>query len=108
MKTTLAASLLIVANTFSVLAQPKVILAPDAVPECALKRYTTEQETKQCCPSDVVVWDSGTAKRLYYFNRQSCYARTNNGSYMCEKGAIKIGLKPTGTSTCSWQRPKQN
>jgi hypothetical protein len=60
----------------------------------ALDQFQTEQEAKQHCPSDTVVW-LNIPTGVFHFKGQRWYGRTKDGAFVCKKEAVKEGDRAT-------------
>jgi hypothetical protein len=58
------------------------------------RHYQTEQQAKQSCPNDIVVWVNGKTG-VYHFKGQRWYGRTKEGWYECRKEADGEGDRAT-------------
>jgi hypothetical protein len=52
--------------------------------------FTSEQQARQHCPGDVVVWIDPTIA-VYRLKGQKGYAKTNRGAYACKTDADRTG-----------------
>ena len=59
-----------------------------------LQSFSTEQLSKQHCPSDTVVW-LNLNTGVYHFKGEHLYGNTKNGAYVCQKEADKAGDRAT-------------
>ncbi|WP_144150247.1 hypothetical protein [Paraburkholderia sp. BCC1885] len=57
-------------------------------------QFHNEQEARQHCPKDTVVWVN-TKTGVYHFKGQRWYANTNEGAYECRKEADGEGDRAT-------------
>jgi hypothetical protein len=60
----------------------------------ALTLFSTEDEAKQHCPSDVVVW-LNLPTHIYHWKGMRWYGHTNNGAYVCKSEADQNGNRGT-------------
>jgi hypothetical protein len=58
------------------------------------QRFHSEQEAKQHCPNDTVVWVN-TKTGVYHFKGEWWYGATKEGSYECRKEADAEGDRAT-------------
>jgi hypothetical protein len=56
--------------------------------------FSTEQQAKQHCPADVVVW-LNLPSGVYHFQGQRWYGNTKAGAYVCRKEADAAGDRAT-------------
>jgi hypothetical protein len=61
---------------------------------CALTLYSTEEQARQHCPSDVVVW-LNLPTHIYHWKGMRWYGNTNNGAYVCKVEADENGNRGT-------------
>jgi len=57
-----------------------------------LTPYRYEAQAQRHCPDDTVVW-LDFRKGIYYFKRQSRYARGSTGSFVCREEARSNGYR---------------
>src|SRR5208282_4158846 len=57
--------------------------------------FANEEEAKQHCSADIVVW-LNLQTWVYYVKGQPSYGRRKNGAYVCEKEADKNGARADG------------
>jgi len=57
-------------------------------------QFQSEQEAKQHCPKDTVVWVN-TKTGVYHFKGQRWYGNTNDGAYECRGDANVEGDRAT-------------
>ena len=57
-------------------------------------QFQSEQEAKQHCPNDTVVWVN-TQTGVYHFKGQRWYGNTKHGAYECRKEADSGGERAT-------------
>jgi hypothetical protein len=57
-------------------------------------RFHSEQEAKQHCPNDTVVWVNAKTG-VYHFKGERWYGATKEGAYECRKEADAEGDRPT-------------
>ena len=70
-------------------------LAPlSAVYAQSAPQFNSEQEAKQTCPKDTVVWVN-TKTGVYHFKGQRWYGNTRQGAYECRTNAIHEGDRAT-------------
>ncbi len=60
----------------------------------ALDQFQSEQAAQMHCPSDTVVWVN-LPTGVFHFKGQRWYGRTKNGSFVCQKEAVKEGDRGT-------------
>jgi hypothetical protein len=60
----------------------------------ALTLFDTEQEARQHCPTDVVVW-LNLPSHIYHWKGMRWYSKTKNGAYVCKKEADENGNRGT-------------
>jgi len=58
------------------------------------QHFHSEQEAKQHCPSDTVVWVNLKTK-VYHFKGERWYGPTKDGAYVCRKEADAEGDRMT-------------
>jgi hypothetical protein len=58
------------------------------------QHFYSEQEAKQHCPSDTVVWVNLTTK-VYHVKGERWYGATKDGAYVCRKEADAEGDRMT-------------
>jgi len=56
--------------------------------------FQSEQEAKQHCPNDTVVWVN-TKTRVYHLRGERWYGATKGGAYVCRKEADAEGDRMT-------------
>ncbi|HUN49623.1 MAG TPA: hypothetical protein VMU42_00835 [Candidatus Sulfotelmatobacter sp.] len=59
----------------------------------ALPLFPSEQQARQHCPADAVVW-LNTQNGIYHFKGQRSYAHTRVGAFACKREADKAGDRP--------------
>jgi hypothetical protein len=71
-----------------------LIVADGATPATAtpLTPYRYESQAQRHCPDDTVVW-LDFRKGIYYFKRQTRYARGSTGSFVCRDEARSNGYR---------------
>jgi hypothetical protein len=57
--------------------------------------FHSEQEARQHCPNDAVVWVN-TKTRVYHLKGERWYGATKDGAYVCRKDADAEGDRMTG------------
>jgi hypothetical protein len=81
----------------------KMLLAATILLSAALPVYAnapsaphfyTEQQAKQHCPNDTVVWVN-TKTGVYHLKGERWYGRTKEGAYVCRKEADAEGDRMT-------------
>jgi hypothetical protein len=83
LRTMLLAATILLSTAFPVYAN-----APSA------PHFHTEQQAKQHCPSDTVVWVN-TKTGVYHLGGERWYGRTKEGAYVCRKEADAEGDRMT-------------
>jgi hypothetical protein len=66
----------------------------NAVYAQSAQQFQSEQEAKQYCPKDTVVWVN-TKTGVYHFKGQRWYGNTQEGAYECRDDANVEGDRPT-------------
>lgn len=56
--------------------------------------FISEQEARQHCPSDTVVW-LNIPTRIYHMQGMRWYGTTKHGAYVCQREADKAGDRET-------------
>jgi hypothetical protein len=87
--TSLLRGLLII---FTVIVGP-VAFATD-VPAAEARHFQFEEQAKQHCPGDTVVW-LNIPTHIYHFKGMRWYGNTKMGVYVCRKEADAEGDRPT-------------
>jgi hypothetical protein len=59
-----------------------------------LSLFSADDQAKQHCPSDVVVW-LNLPTHIYHWKGMRWYGNTKNGSYVCKKEADGNGNRGT-------------
>ena len=59
-----------------------------------LSLFSAEDQAKQHCPSDVIVW-LNLPTRIYHWKGMRWYGNTKNGAYVCKKEADENGNRGT-------------
>jgi hypothetical protein len=59
-----------------------------------LTLYSSEEQSQQHCPSDVVVW-LNLPTHIYHWKGMRWYGNTKNGAYVCKKEADENGNRGT-------------
>ena len=57
--------------------------------------FTTVQQARQHCPTDVVVW-LNISSGVYHFRGQRWYGATKNGAFVCKREADQAGTERRG------------
>ena len=65
-----------------------------AIPAFGLETFTDEAKAQQHCPRDTVVW-LNLPTMIWHYKGQRWYARTQHGSFACEKEAAASGARGT-------------
>ena len=60
----------------------------------SLTLFYAEDQAKQHCPSDVVVW-LNLPSHIYHWKGMRWYGNTKNGAYVCKKDADENGNRGT-------------
>jgi hypothetical protein len=55
--------------------------------------FTSEEQARQACPNDIVVW-LNTKSGFYHYKGQPWYATTTVGAYVCKAEADQAGDIP--------------
>lgn len=55
-------------------------------------QYASESQAKARCPRDTIIWANLDSK-IYHFAGHNDYGNTKSGAYMCEKDAMKQGMR---------------
>ena len=71
-----------------------VIAAPVYAQNVRPMVFNTEQQARQHCPADTVVW-LNLPTGVYHFAGQRWYGRTKSGAYVCRKEADAAGDRAT-------------
>ena len=61
-------------------------------PTAPLPTFPTEQQARQHCPNDNVVW-LNLPTGVYHLQGQRWYGQTNSGAYVCRAEADRAGLR---------------
>jgi len=72
--------------------RPSAPAAPAATAPTGANQYSTETQAKARCGSDTVVWANLDSK-IYHFAGRKSYGHTKSGAYMCERDAMKQGMR---------------
>jgi hypothetical protein len=64
----------------------------------AAGQFATEQEARNRCPSDTVVWVNLKSK-IYHFAGSRTYGNTKNGAFMCERETQAAGARAAKNET---------
>jgi hypothetical protein len=59
-------------------------------PTGTLTTFPSEQQARQHCPSDTVVW-LNLPSGIYHFHDERWYGATKNGAYVCQREADRAG-----------------
>jgi hypothetical protein len=71
------------------------LIVGSAFPATAeLTLFSTDEQARQHCPSDVVVW-LNLPTHIYHWKGMRWYGNTNNGAYVCKKEADENGNRGT-------------
>jgi hypothetical protein len=65
-----------------------------ACPAFALDKFNSEALARQHCPTDTVVW-LNLPTMIWHHKGERWYARTKDGTFVCEKEAAACGARPT-------------
>jgi hypothetical protein len=71
--------------------------AGDAIaqsPTAPLPTFPSEQQAKQHCPADSVVW-LNLPSGVYHFKGQRWYGNTRSGAFVCQREADRAGERAT-------------
>ena len=63
-------------------------------PAAPLPTFPTEQQARQHCPADTVVW-LNLPSGVYHFQGQRWYGATKSGAYVCKAEADQAGDRAT-------------
>ena len=64
------------------------------IPAFGLETFPQENQAKQYCPADIVVW-LNLPTMIWHYKGQRWYARTKHGAFACEKEAAASGARAT-------------
>ena len=59
-------------------------------PKSPLATFPSEEQARQHCPSDTVVW-LNLPSGIYHFKDERWYGSTKNGAYVCQQEADRAG-----------------
>jgi hypothetical protein len=59
-------------------------------PTAPLATFPREQQARQHCPTDTVVW-LNLPSGIYHFNDERWYGNTKNGAFVCQREADRAG-----------------
>ena len=64
------------------------------IPAFGLETFAQENQAKQHCPADTVVW-LNLPTMIRHYKGERWYARTKHGAFACEKEAAVSGARGT-------------
>ena len=63
-------------------------------PTAPLATFPNEQQARQHCPADTVVWVN-LPSGIYHFKGERWYGNTKSGAYVCQREADRAGDRAT-------------